>query len=243
MALCPFATHKLLPENRYQPSITPYAAIWHSAVDGPGRTSLYGFFNQDEVTLESHFHILWDGTVEQYMDTTVRADANYRANGFWRAGKYVGAISVETEDDGDPNRRKWSPEQVTSSVRLGKWIREVHPQIPAALCPQWDANGFGYHTLFPTMWTNVRGKTCPGTIRIPQFRNEILPAIAGNTQTQEEDMDPAALVVITFNAVMGKNPSMQQIAEGVEAIKANGQLDYVASIANHPDAEAVRAAR
>lgn len=189
MALCPFATHKLLPENRYQPHITPYAAIWHSAVDGPGRTSLYGYFNRDEVTLESHFHILWDGTIEQYMDTTVRADANYRANGFWKSGKYVGAISVETEDDGDPNRRPWSPDQVAASVRLGQWIREEHPQIPAELCPEWDAPGFGYHTLFPKMWTNVRGKTCPGTIRIPQFKNEILPAIAGNEEGMLTDRE------------------------------------------------------
>lgn len=209
MALCPFATHKLLPENRYQPSITPYAAIWHSAVDGPGRTSLYGFFNRDEVTLESHFHILWDGTIEQYMDTTVRADANYRANGFWKSGKYVGAISVETEDDGDPNRRKWSPQQVASSVRLGKWIREVHPQIPAVLCPEWDAPGFGYHTLFPTMWTNVKGKTCPGTIRIPQFKNEILPAIAGNEQ---EEVVPELEIIKAFDRYLKRLPSDNELA-------------------------------
>ena len=185
MALYPSATLRLLPENRYQPHITPVLAIWHSAVDAPGPTSLYGYFKREDITLESHFFIKNDGEVEQYMDTLVRGDANYRANGFWKAGKYCGAISVETEDDGDPNRRIWTPAQVQSSIRLGKWIAETHG-IPPTLAREWNGTGFGYHTLFPSDWTNARGKTCPGTIRIPQFRTEILPAIAGNAHTQEE---------------------------------------------------------
>lgn len=241
MALCPFAKHRLLPENRYQPSITPYAAIWHSAVDAPGPSSLHGYFARKDVSVETHFFIKNDGTIEQYMDTTRRADGNYRANGFWRSGKYVGAISVETEDDGDPDRRPWNRDQIAASIRLGNWIREVHPQIPAELCPEWNANGFGYHTLFPTKWTNVKGKTCPGKVRIPQFLNDILPAIAGNTSTQEEDMDPAALVVLTYNAILGRNPeNLKVIGEGIDFIKRHGQNAYVASVANSEEAKARR---
>lgn len=198
MSLCPFAVKKLLPENDRQARIVPVSAIWHSAVDAPGPTSLYGYFARADVGLESHFFIKLDGTIEQYMDTHVRADANFRANSFFRdvGGRYVrcGAVSVETEDDGNPDQRVWTPAQVESSIRLGRWIRDEH-RIPAVLCPTWDGNGFGYHTLFPNDWTNVRGKTCPGRIRIPQFKNIILPGIAGNTE--EDDMH-AGLIIAAY---------------------------------------------
>lgn len=216
MSLCPFATHRLLPENRYQPHITPYAAIWHSAVDAPGPTSLYGYFARADVGLESHFYIKLDGEIEQYMDTLVRADANYRANGFWKGGKYRGAISVETEDDGNPDQRIWTPAQVDSSIRLGRWIRDEH-DIPPVLCPEWDAPGFGYHTLFPSMWTNVRGKTCPGIVRIPQFRDVILPAISTNTSEVDEEMmftegtDLNGLVVECYDRVVGRKPDNDDV--------------------------------
>jgi hypothetical protein len=100
MARCPFATWRPLPENEYQGKIDPDQLIWHSAVDGPGETDLWPFFARDDVVVESTFFIQLDGDIIQYTDTTVRADANRWANSR--------AISVETEDDGDPNNTRWS---------------------------------------------------------------------------------------------------------------------------------------
>lgn len=167
MALYPNARILLLPENKTQSAIKPTQVILHSAVDGGGPSSLYKFFASTTVGVESHFFVQWDGTVEQYMDTTVRADCNYKAN--------PRAISIETEDDGDPNSREWSPAQLRAINELLTWCNRVHG-IPMKQCETWASPGIGYHTLFPSHWTPYRGKTCPGTIRKEQFPWIVLAA-------------------------------------------------------------------
>ena len=62
------------------------------------------------------------------------------------------------------------------------------------------------------------------------------------TIPEEDDVQPSVLVVLTFNACLGRNPSMQEIADGVYAIQTNGQNHYVATIANSAEAQAHRAA-
>lgn len=178
MARCPFAKWMPIPENSTAPKIRPTQVILHSAVDAPGRTSLFRFFRRKDVTVESHFHILNDGTIEQYMDTERRADANRTAN--------VRAISIETEDDGKPDKKPWTPEQVASLVKLGEWLSKTHG-IPAVICPRHDAPGFGYHSLFgaPGPWTPARGKTCPGKARIPQVRGIVQAIKKGPTCASE----------------------------------------------------------
>jgi hypothetical protein len=171
-------------------------AILHSAVDAPGRTSLYGFFSSS-TNLESHFWIYNDGTIEQYIDTSRTADANYHAN--------VRAISIETEDDGDPNRRPWTTAQVASIKRLLDWICATHPKVARRQCPAWDQPGIGWHSMWgaPSHWTPARGKTCPGTIRIPQARNIIAaiaapkpaPTPAPVARKEYDDMHTPAMIV------------------------------------------------
>jgi len=180
MALCPFAVLKLLPENSTQKHTDPDQAILHSAVDQPGPTSLYGYFKQDAITLESTFFIKNDGTIEQYMDTNVQADANRYAN--------PRAISIETEDDGDPNNTPWNVMQVEAILRLLKWICVTHPKVLRRQCPAWDQAGIGWHSMWgaPSPWTPAAGKTCPGTIRIPQAR-DIIAAVAA-PDVEEDDM-------------------------------------------------------
>jgi N-acetyl-anhydromuramyl-L-alanine amidase AmpD len=162
MAIYPHGTAKLLPENGTQRKINPTQVIVHSAVDAPGNTSLYSYFGRTDVVVESHFFVKLDGAVEQYIDTTVQADANYEAN--------VRAISIETEDDGDPDHRPWSEAQLAALRELIHWLCLTH-DIPVQVCPAWDKPGVGYHTLFgaPSKWTPAVGKTCPGKARIPQF--------------------------------------------------------------------------
>jgi energy-converting hydrogenase A subunit M len=45
----------------------------------------------------------------------------------------------------------------------------------------------GYHTLFgaPSQWTPAVGKTCPGTVRIRQWHEQVVPRILG-TLVQED---------------------------------------------------------
>lgn len=178
MALYPHARQLLLPESNTQPRITPRVMIFHSAA---GTGSLYRFFLNGS-SLESHFWIGLDGTVEQYVDTDVRADANYKANPF--------AISVETENSRDGVRKKawdtdpWTPEQIDAAIALGDWAARVHP-IERQQCPTWDGTGFGWHIQFgtPGKWTPV-AKACPGRKRIDQFKAEILPGIVAMRHPQ-----------------------------------------------------------
>lgn len=170
-----------LPENNTQGTIVPTTAILHTAVDHPGDTSLRGFFGQSSVSVESHFFVKNGGGVEQYIDTLVRADANRRANAY--------AVSIETEDDGDPSR-PWTVEQLVSIIDLLLWLNEVH-DIPLTKCVSPEGGGIGWHAMWgaPSVWTPSRGKTCPGPVRIGQIESHILPALAGSPVPQIEDDD------------------------------------------------------
>lgn len=158
MAIYPLAVVKLLPENKTQSKITPTQVILHTAVSSAD--SLYGTFGTASNVLESHFYVRNDGTVEQYMDTTVKADANYNAN--------VRAVSIETEDNGHPEKFPWSPAQLDALTKLIAWLCRTH-KIPVRKCPAWDQPGIGWHVMFgaPGKWTPV-AKSCPGPLRIKQ---------------------------------------------------------------------------
>ena len=178
MAWCPFALHRPLSENHLQGRITPRAIVLHTAVSSS--PSLYDFF-QNRSDLESHFYVRNDGTIEQYMDTGIRADANKNANDF--------AVSIETQDGGQIV--PWTDAQVNALVRLCNWLCDMHAiprrQIPAA----YDA-GIGWHVMFgaPGPWTPV-AKSCPGGPRIQQARDVIIPRVAARQLTVESnDMTP-----------------------------------------------------
>lgn len=168
MSRCPFATQRLLPESGTQPHITPRVAILHSAA---GKGSLHGFFLNSS-NLESHFWVGEDGTIEQYIDTNVRADANLNANGY--------AISIETESTVAATER-WNPVQAAAIVRLLEWICTEHPEVARRQVGAPAGSGIGWHIMFgaPGPWTPVH-KSCPGPARIIQARDEIIPAIVRN---------------------------------------------------------------
>lgn len=183
MAICPYAIWKPLPANTKQQRMTPRLAIMHTAVDAPGPSDLYGWFVQSG--LESHFFICNDGTAFQYMDTSVIAEANYKANGF--------AISFETEDDGNPHATPWTRAQLEKIVQILIWVCDVHG-IPRQIANAWNGSGIGWHSMWgintssqPSLnpWTSAKGKTCPGGPRIVQTRDTVIPAVArGGLQPQ-----------------------------------------------------------
>lgn len=151
-----WAKRRLLPESATQPRIRARLAILHSAA---GRGSLFNFFLRSS-SLESHFWVSTSGVVEQYVDTDVRADANYLANPF--------AISIETESSPSATE-PWPPDQFAALVELLVWICITH-QIPAIKATAWNGTGIGWHIQFgsPGKWTPV-AKSCPGPARIRQM--------------------------------------------------------------------------
>ncbi len=178
MAIYPGAgTSKLLPENATQPRIKPRVVIMHSAA---GRGSLWNFFRRSS-NLESHFWVSERGVVEQYMDTTRRADANNKANGF--------AISIETESSRSATE-PWTPAQFEAIINLVRWCCDTH-DIPKIKCPTWDGYGIGWHIQFgaPGAWTPV-SKSCPGPARIAQMPTLI--AHVARAPTPPKPVDPNA---------------------------------------------------
>jgi hypothetical protein len=181
-----------LPENRTEPYINPSQIIIHTAVDG--NLNIPDYFRRRDVYVESHFWITRDGRITQMMDTHRQADANYRAN--------YSAISVETEDDGDPEGIPWTNAQIGSLVRVIQWASATHG-IPIERCRSSTAPGVGWHSMwsYPTdpinlrgrpvasPWTTALGKTCPGRTRIRQLVETVLPRAAGEV-VDPGDPDP-----------------------------------------------------
>jgi len=213
VTLCPFATHRLLPESTTQPHITPRIAILHSAA---GRGSLYGWF-KDNSSLESHFWVSDEGLIEQYMDTNRRADANRNANAY--------AVSIETESSPQATER-WTPAQAAAITRLLDWLCREHPDIERQQCDRPDGSGIGWHTMWgsPSPWTPV-AKSCPGPARIPQARDEIIPAViaAGSPSEPKEWSDMATEAEVKAAVKAGVKEALAEEAKN----KTKGSLGYM----------------
>lgn len=159
MSIYPRGRLKLLPEAASQRPITATQIIWHTAVSDA--SSLYPYFSRPDIVLESHFYNS-ETLVEQYVDTSRSADANYLAN--------VRAISIESWDGGHPETTPWTDDQMDRNIDLGVWLCQTH-HIPARQCRSWSDPGIGWHSMWgaPSQWTPVPGKTCPAGPRIRQM--------------------------------------------------------------------------
>jgi hypothetical protein len=160
MSRYPAARWRPIPEQRRQQRIRPTQFIFHTQA---GYGSLHDYFTTRGIAVESHLWVSETGAAEQYLDTEVRGDANYRAN---RRPDGTGAVSCEFEGKaGDP----FTEAQVATAVRL---LRQAHQRdgIPQTLCRSPDDPGVGWHVMWgaPGPWTPV-AKTCPGQPRIAQI--------------------------------------------------------------------------
>jgi hypothetical protein len=169
----------------------------HTAVSNG---SLFNWFNTPGHAV-SHFYVLADGTVEQYIDTKFRSSATLEGN--------PDSITIETEDMGAPfpiwtgsNVPAWTPEQVLALAMLIDWTHRIHA-IPIVLCPSSKAGtkGCSYHRqgIDPwrisggQYWSKSAGKVCPGDRRVNQWINDVIPlaqSIAGGNM--QVDLTDAA---------------------------------------------------
>lgn len=177
----PEATKLEIPESSSQPSIVPTQVIFHSLAAPWTIQRTYEYW-RDSTSLESHFAIDYTGAVGQYVNTSVRADANYGAN---KRPDGTGAISVETAsrtDSTDP----WNSAQVEAAADLILWAHKTHG-VPLRMCRSHSDPGIGYHRQFPE-WS-VSGTACPGNKRIEQLIETVLPlAIEKSSPPEEEKM-------------------------------------------------------
>lgn len=170
----PGAVKKPIAPGSNDPVIVPVLAILHVAVSTA--LSLFPFFNGPSKGIESHFYVRWDGTVEQYRSVFREADANFGANSYTGdGGGLVGAVSVEAQGLAGG---VWRPKQLAAIKALLLWLHTEHgvPLQPVtAPRPRTLAEGgVSYHSRY-TLWSNVKGKTCPGPKRIMQYVQDIRP--------------------------------------------------------------------
>ena len=224
--------YKLLPEWNRQPRITPTTIIDHSIV-GSALGAWYYF--RDRTGVEAHFIVRGapsgsqDGRIWQLMDTGRQADANRNANAF--------AISIETEDNGDPDHFPWSRGQLESLQWLHAKLRAVHPTIPRRRCPSPRGGGLGHHTMWgaPSAWTPVPGKTCPGRpVRVRQWERVLLPAFVSGI-TEEE------FIVATREELRSELMHMCKVlTQGEHTSLWNSQTGSAFDLAHWPSLASVR---
>lgn len=163
MSRYPGAVWLPIPESRAQAHISPTQVILHS-VAAPWSIQRIGQYWQEAgVNVESHFGVGYDGSIGQYVDTNVRADANVSANNT--------AISCESAAN-TGNTDPWREAQIVTFVQLMTWAHKTHG-IPARICRSAADPGYGIHRMFPT-WS-FGGTYCPGDARALQFRNVVFP--------------------------------------------------------------------
>lgn len=203
MARMPGAIWNPLPENSFQPYIVPTQVILHTAVDKPGSTNLQRYFARTDIRFESHFWVALDGIITQMMDTEVRADANRRAN---LRPDGTGAVSIETEDEGDPVGIPWTEAQLDSIVDIIRWMNETHG-VPMIETANPSASGVGYHSMWgaPSDWTPSVGKTCPGQTRINQFREVILPRLL-EEEVKMNEAEARRWAVQLYHTILSRTP-------------------------------------
>jgi hypothetical protein len=130
---------------------------------------------------ESHFGIGGnydrpdlDGAVIQWQLLDRQADAQFAGNAY--------ATSVETSDGAKINVR-WSAKQMEAIIQLGVWWCKQTGN-PAVLVKSPNGKGFGYHSQFPS-W-NQNAHACPGSVRLIQYKNEVIPEIARRLEGNED---------------------------------------------------------
>lgn len=205
MARYPGALWRPITASKARPRITPRRVNLHVAVSEAA--SLHGYFNAPG-RVDSHFYVRKDGTVEQYVDTSVQAWADLQGN--------PTTISVETQGgvtnaQGEP----WTSAQVKALADLFAWCAKVH-DIPMRLAtdsrPGASSHGLSWHRLgidgnFPggllkgrisggLRYSNARGKICPGNAKIQQIPGILARAkqIAGGTSSPLTPSAPSGAV-------------------------------------------------
>lgn len=191
MARMPGAVWRPIARNYTRRVTNKNCVILHTTASASA-TSMHGWFNNPSAQSSSHFHVDFNGRIEQYIDTAYMSWANSAAN--------PRSVTIETQGSGS---EAWTNAQITAIVKIIHWVRSVHPNIPLRQMTSSarSQKGIGWHRLgvngnFPKTgilrgrnqrgtgesWSSVYGKVCPGTKRIKQIP-AIIKQAGGSTTT------------------------------------------------------------
>lgn len=192
MAVYPGAIYKPITAPKGRRALTVHnRANLHVAVSEG--SSLFGVFNLSG-KVDSHFYIRKDGTVEQYVDTSLRAFADLDGND--------GTVSIETQGGvNNPQGEPWTEAQLVAIASLVRWLMDTHGiqrQLATSSRTDSSSRGLSWHRLgvdgtFPASpsilagrlqrgggmhYSKSRGKICPGDAKINQIPG-ILSRVSG----------------------------------------------------------------
>lgn len=190
MARYPGAIWRPITANKSRQRLSTYNRVnLHSTASSAA--SQFGYFNQSGIP-DSHFHVAYDGTVEQYVDTSMQAFADLEGND--------ATVSIETAGVAKDGNEKWTAAQLASIIKLVAWIMKTH-NISRKLASNskvgTSSHGLSWHRLgcdgnFPALpsiqagrnqrgggmrYTKHFGKICPGYGRVIQIHQDVWPAV------------------------------------------------------------------
>ena len=169
-------------------------------------SSQYGWFNNPNSGASSHFHLAYDGTLEQYVSLNDRSHA--QKHGSDRL------ISIETQGIGSG---KWTDKQMAALTELCAFLSK-HYGFPLTQMKdsKVSSKGIGYHALgvakdwaqYNTgksqtggeLWSSAPGKICPGPNRIKQ-----IPAIVKQESKEKLVVRTPAQAVTWAKERVGKS--------------------------------------
>lgn len=176
-------TIKLLPEALTQRLIVPKNGIIHSQAGANRATNLQLWTHMAKPTVNIEPHVIGPefvtGKIIQCVPFNRAAHCNADANEWFEGGARRGALSMETQDNGNGNGNPSHPNH--DRLRTTQWDLAQFGMIASimtAWCAtyrlkcwmpfEWDVSGMGYHSLHKE-WSVHIGKSCPGKARIGQF--------------------------------------------------------------------------
>lgn len=202
MARYPGAIWKPITADKDRRALTVHNRVnLHVAVSEAD--SLHGYFNKRGIP-DSHFYVRRSGTIEQYVDTSMRAYADLDGND--------ATISIETQGMGSGG---WTPAQRESLARLYAWAVTTHGiarKMATSAKIGSSSQGLSWHRLgcdgnFPALpsilagrtqrgggmhYSTSLGKVCPGDDQIEQIPGIFARAmqILGGTKPSSPKPNP-----------------------------------------------------
>jgi N-acetyl-anhydromuramyl-L-alanine amidase AmpD len=151
MPRCPFATWEPATKS-HGGTMTGHLGVVAHVNESTG--DIYNWCNNPGNQVSSHFQVMKDGSLLQYVDTDV-------ASWCQSSGNYS-YLSVETEGY---HTEAFTPAQVETFARLMAWAHQVH-EIPLTLADVVGQRGLGWHGMGGKSWGGHT--SCPGEPRKAQ---------------------------------------------------------------------------
>ena len=189
------------------------AVILHTNGGGTDHGSLFGWFNRPGNDIAAHFQVMNDGTVEQYIDTSHEAYAEFAGNRY--------AIAIETEDDGHPER-PWTASQLASIVAICKWVG-----CPPRELADGPSDGVGWHSQYRD--NDRSGHACPGPVRIQQIVSHVIPALRAPAPAAY-DFRPLKCSAVALAELL----HIPEKVDVTEPTKGTAFVDLLCTIGRHP---------